>query len=313
MRGQDRPQVEDPVADVDGQCPVRADPVEEHLDALAGQDVHRDRVGAEGVQRHQVEGASRLLLHRQPAVAHDHVDVRVGVAEVGEPARVLGDAGDDGVDLVEADAGHVGAVGRDGAGAQADDGEVVGCDGSTSRRRTVRPRRSTSSGSCQVVVEELRAVDRRAVEQPVLPVDGLHAVAAVEGPLGEQRGVLLHHDHRERRRPAGSRVSIAGRPQREPRDDGGDDCRAEQDDRSRSAVEARRGARSGAECCEDGRDDAEAAVSTRRRSTRMAGRPMASTGRSATVRKYSHTPSKSSGATTPLSRPPSAPPTEMTR
>ena len=83
---ENRLQVEDVVADVEGEQTTGAQSSGVHLHGLLRQQVHRDRVGAEGVQDDQVRTRLGHRLKPQPPVSGHHRDLRRRVGEVGEQA-----------------------------------------------------------------------------------------------------------------------------------------------------------------------------------------------------------------------------------
>ena len=89
---------------------------------LVRDEVQRNGVAREGVDREHVEVLRRLALEREARVAQRQLDGGVGVLEVAE--LVPGDVDDARVDVVEAIDVALGAVHRDGAGAEADHADL---------------------------------------------------------------------------------------------------------------------------------------------------------------------------------------------
>ena len=99
--GDDGRELEVAVRDVERDQSAGTELADVELDRLAREQVHRDGVGAERVDDHEVRGAVRNLGDRPAPVAEDDLHVRPRVPQVREEARVAGDACDRRVELVE--------------------------------------------------------------------------------------------------------------------------------------------------------------------------------------------------------------------
>src|SRR5207249_1222557 len=93
-------QVEVLVRDVEGEHPRRGEAVEVQPERFSRQEVHRDRVGAVGIEDDQIV-ASRGPRQGQPRIAEDDARLRQAVAQVGEVLRIAGDSLDERIDLVQ--------------------------------------------------------------------------------------------------------------------------------------------------------------------------------------------------------------------
>ena len=89
---------------MDGDDPVGLEVLEVNREGLFRQEMHRDRVAAESVEREEIEVlwllAREFILHLEAGVAHDNVEFCGALFEVGE--RIAGEFFDGGVDFVEA-------------------------------------------------------------------------------------------------------------------------------------------------------------------------------------------------------------------
>ena len=180
-RGHHRLEAQVAVRDVEREDAARPQQVEVEAKRLAGEQVDRDRVGAERVHQDHVVALLRPVaphrLHADARVAqlepHGHPAVaRVG--RVGEVGRVEGDVAHHPVDLVEGDAIARPRVRREGAGAEPDHRHVHAA------RAPVQLREELADGALSLVVGE-------GLGAP----GGLEALASVQRGAVAQLGVAL--------------------------------------------------------------------------------------------------------------------------
>src|SRR3954467_11443370 len=118
----DRDEVEEAVRDMERDDAVALHVLEIDAERLAGDEVHRDGVARESVDREHVEVLRRLSLEREPRIAQRNLDLRRAVGEEAELLpRELHHAR---VNVVEAVDVAGPAVRRDGSGAQTDDADA---------------------------------------------------------------------------------------------------------------------------------------------------------------------------------------------
>ncbi len=106
------------VGDMDQQQPLRGKFAHIELDRLAGHEVHRHRIGAEGIDDQEVEAPIGLMRQKQPAVPEGDPGLRRALAKIAEAGlRRL----DDGrIDLEEGPRSPLACVTGDGSGAESD-------------------------------------------------------------------------------------------------------------------------------------------------------------------------------------------------
>ena len=109
------------VADVECQYAARRQFAQVESDSFPGEQVHGDRIAAEGVQNDQVVACVLRAAQFEPRVAQHSLRLWRALAEEGEVARVRCDALDGRVDLVEGQRLAGLPVAGHGARSQADD------------------------------------------------------------------------------------------------------------------------------------------------------------------------------------------------
>src|SRR4051794_20658026 len=77
-------EVKELVGHVEHEYPVRIEVAQIGRDGLAGQQVSRDRMAAEGVEDEQIELLGLLALQGEPCVAHHHREGCLTVPQVGK-------------------------------------------------------------------------------------------------------------------------------------------------------------------------------------------------------------------------------------
>ena len=154
---------------------------------LPGEQMHGDRVGAEGVEHDEPERAVGLTREGQARVAQHDVHVSAALREEGEEPRVSRDVSHGRVDLEERDSLARLPVGGDGSHAQA--------DGSHARRLSAgsERREDLPDGAGRVIVGQrpvrilrvLHPVHGGAVEEPTEP-----AVVRQQDPMDGEEAPL---------------------------------------------------------------------------------------------------------------------------
>ena len=155
--------------------------------------MHRDRIAGEGIDGENVELLRRLAFEREARIAQGRLNGRVATFEVGEIA--VGNRDHRRIDVIEAIDVSLAAIGRDGAGPQADDADLERANArmqrfehaADARRLRVIRRRAACQVRCKILgAVKYRAVDQRAVQAGPL-AKFLHAQYAIEIALCQQR------------------------------------------------------------------------------------------------------------------------------
>ena len=188
-RGDDRRQIEVLIGEVDEQHAAGLQPAHVELEGFAGQQMHRDGVGAEGIQHEQVVAGIGGVLEQEPSVPDGDGDARGRLGQIWEQLGVLRDVDDDGIDLVEGVGIGRPAIRGERAHAEADEPDVerfvVGVQRTEHLARG--PAGVVVAGRKPGLIEQRHAVKRAAVHQSAawraVLFRAFDAVDAEEGAL----------------------------------------------------------------------------------------------------------------------------------
>jgi hypothetical protein len=171
--------------------------------------VHRNRVGAEGVEDDEIVGLVGRMLQADSRVAQDDVHSSTAVLQIGKVTGISGDLLDERIDFVEGPQAIGFRVAGHRTAAETDHGHVLQAAGLRRDQLTDRTRRMVVPGRITAVARRdlLTTVCRASMLQQMIRVirsidDSMDAEEAARGKQNSSRGgrpAERDHGHKEQR------------------------------------------------------------------------------------------------------------------